>query len=1426
MGEKFKLKHAGLVFAFMLLFSLIGFTAIGAVNVVRTYAGGEADGDDVVEDAPSFSSMSQAAASYLGKSMMPSSGTNGIVTQMPLDAGNGGGYIAFVGKDVEWGQWITSLLTTASAKVGYKTYQSVKYTADDRSNALYLYSIYGASLHAMGFDSTGTASSGKMTRAVGGWILYFLYTLSGFVPGMFKVAIKVLQTVNPFQVFSVDSMKNIISPTNAPAKGSITDTIGHALNWFYDGLYFYGWTICMPLFIALVLLELYLFKKTKASTAIKKLVLRMVAIGAGIPLLGATYTQILEMISSDLSAGNTASTRVVCSILLDFGSWAENRRLDWFSDDTLKAVVDNTTGKVDIQATSVYRQRRICLDINAMSNPIFGQLESDKSGAYGIRSALNVTSNLYNADDSGDYTAQVFNECQNLIKRYINGDTYTSADWETRVKSTIHSPDVVALMGKTDSIEDFEVPDSNEYFASTVGGVNNLWGSGRLGVSVSGDFTAESDKDESVNWGTSKSYVTFGNAGNNWNECVGYMLDGDSSGEGGLSHMALYNYLNTSFGSSSLTLYSTTDSTSLFTREQHYSVNLIGGGVAFGYWFNAVALLLSFIVLGFAYAGAMIFYIISRSIRMLLAIPGMLLGSIKAFGKVIVYTISMIMQVLATIILYNIATLMLESIDTIITTPLINSVTPSATLYVGSPVVSAVNILNVGYLFVLLLIGGVVQLIFVFFAIKERRTIVKGINEAAQQIIDKLLDTNATADNSPTAAQKLAGAGAAAAGGAAAAKFARGRQGKNNSGDKSDSVEDTKNAQKNDDAAGTGGGDETPDATGAGGESDKDGTGSGGIEGEEKALGSGGDAPGIEEKTGAAAGTATGAASGAVAGEEAAGKDDSDGTGSGSDDGSSGESASDAEIAAEAENAESLSEMSDTSEDSDDSESGDGSDDGSDSDGGDDSSSGEDGDPSGSYAGDDAGTEGSDGGSESGSDSSSDSGASAGAAGAAVGAAGGASKSGSGTGAAGSSGGASKSGAAGKGSAKGAAGGKASTAGAKKGASANSAKAGAVKGVKVSADGKSKDTAGSDGGSKSYNEAKAAAQKRIDTAKKQAAKNSAAAAKKNDAKNAAKNAKNANAGAKANGSAKSGNVKGAKPSNAGPSVARQAMANMAAAGVATAVATALGADAQTAAQAGQMAMMSASMASYSGGGNNNSAGDTSSTAVGGSAPSAVGGSAPSAVVSAVASAAMPRDAGSPVSGNFGGGSVQAAGSAAMPVSAGRSPGSFASGSGSAGAPAHVKSAPQIQPSSNGSSSGYGGLGETMSASEAAEIIRMNKEAQKLEHQNRVQMRSGTLAGRAFNAVEAAPGNAVRSVANTAVGAARGVKNGAVSVKNGVVNTAAQAVGGVKHVANGVQRYGKSVSASHTMKKQNKELSAFVKAEAKREKRIEKATRKK
>src|SRR5699024_9069666 len=74
-----------------------------------------------------------------------------------------------------------------------------------------------------------------------------------------------------------------------------------------------------------------------------------------------------------------------------------------------------------------------------------------------------------------------------------------------------------------------------------------------------------------------------------------------------LSPLAMYNYLNTDFGSTSLHTYSSGRSSSEATRSVHNSVSMVGTGtMSFIYWFNAVVLLGAFVTIGFGYAFAMI----------------------------------------------------------------------------------------------------------------------------------------------------------------------------------------------------------------------------------------------------------------------------------------------------------------------------------------------------------------------------------------------------------------------------------------------------------------------------------------------------------------------------------------------------------------------------------------------------------------------------------------------------------------------------------------------------------------------------------------------------------------------------------------------------------------------------------------------------
>lgn len=1464
--KNFRMKHIGMLFAFVFLFGLIGFTAVGTVSTITTYA-------DEEEDYPSFSKMSEAAAEYLSKMLAPSSSGSGKVAHLTntdsTNWANLGGMVGYIDQDSSVGQWLTSWLTTASSKIGYTTYNGIMDEYGTPKSGIYYYVQYGAALKAMGLDSTGTEGGGKLLRTVSGFSLYVLYSLSGFVPTMFKVAIQALSALNPFQVFSVRGMTNILKPTSTVTSG-VMYNIGIAMTDFYSTLAEYGWTICAPIFLAALILEIYLFKKTKPSSAVKKFIIRICAIGMGIPLLGATYTQMLNMLEMSLDAGNSASTLVVSSILVDFENWAKNYRLDWISSSNLSVNCDSSDGTIALSSSSIYNQRKICYDINKQVNGELGLATYTGIGSVSsVTGALNWNTNLYNNAQSA--ATKSFEACQSLIKRYWDCDTYTAADWESLVKSAVSKSSdagrdgIEAEMKASDTEEEVEkythMFTAANIDSTSVSGLQqrtaNIWGLGAI------KCTQGTESDGIATYAYSDGGFHVGDSLAH----MGYNVCGGASG--GLSHMSLYNYLNTSFGSGSLTMYSTTDSTSLFTREQHRSVNLIGGNgfLSIAYWLNAVTLLLSFTVIGFVYAIGMLFYIISRSIRMLTSIPGMLLGSIKSFGKVIVYTICMILQVLVTMIMYEITTMMLYQVNSIITVPIAQAVNTSATITIGNTILNVPSA-SVGLLTVLLVLGSVMQIIFVIFAIKERKTILKGFNEAAEQIIDKLLDTNAAADNSATMAQKAAGALGALGGAYAGAKLAGGGSGSKKKAEKGDSLEDTANPE--DESAGTGGGDETPDATGSGG--DSDGTGSGGIEGEEAAMKAeqkqledkSSDQKKVEEKKDSDSSDHKDAESSdsdssdsqeASAGEDGADGSDGDG-GSDSDDGESNEPATDEDIAAEAAGADSLADMSDTS-------------------GGDkDSSDGDSGD-SDSAGSTEGGSSASDGKAELAAAESSHGGAPSGSADGKSTAAGEAGKA-----------------AANERKAKAQdAANKASAEAGKNNAGSQQQQAGA-KAPQASADQKQ------GGHSASYQQAKAQAEARkaqaqstLNKANAEAGKNNVGGQPQTGGTKPVSPAGSSNSNSSSSSSNNSGsNNSGSQQQQA--SMARQVMGTMAASAIASGVATALGADEATAAKAGQMASMGAMSAQIANmNNNNNNGGGTASNngtsnapATGGSATSApaqnssTGGSsgtmAPKGSTGGGTSAPAPvRTGGSTAPAGRGGSSVAA--SAATP--GGKAPvinssggqavvnssasSSLVSNGGATnvnvqanggqkssqqnapapGAPMTAKvgnsgpvgnSAPQQQSGHNttstGNSSGVGmdqsGLSGGMTAEEAAEIAQINREAMQLEKQARMALRSKSAIGRTVNSIQAAPGvaaNTVKTGVGTAVNTVKtGVNNTVTGVKTTVNNVTTNVTGAV----NDVKSYSQSSARSKAMKQQTRELDQYVKYEAKKAKRIEKASK--
>lgn len=797
--------------AALLLLTVISFTGFGILQVSAATDSAE---------TTSFANMTSAAATYLSSAISPDGSG---ATLMPTDSllwTNAGGLVGYA--DTKDGlsaaaDWLMSAVSRASQEADYKAYKKILVNATTTSNDAYYYLMYGKLLNQMGLDGAGGQGIHPI-RVMAGLVLLICYALAGIVPAVFNTVIVVLKTLNPFQLFSITGYTKIISGVAGADAGALS-TAAAFLQPIMDTVADLGLTLFLPLYLVGLLTEIYLFKKTKTSSAVKKFTLRLCAIVLGLPLLGATYTDILNYMGENTDVSTCAATETIYSILVDFESWAENGRLSFPNGYSVGwADADNT----QLTNSTIFNERNICYKINATYSN--GEL-TNRTRVLGsdIDEALNYNVDLYTG--ARIPTENSYIRTIDLIRSYMNSDTYSSASFESTVKSGISSgssssgPAGITTIGKImnatneyddwvsleNSTADAKISDTgilNHEILTTDEGNDgddalsyNPWGNGSHLIEVhDGDITP------GIVYQSSAAFNS-----------------GTSLRRGGLSTMSMYNYLNTSFANSKVKFY-TSDASSMFVRESHYSVNLIGSGFRpFAYWINGVSLMLCFVVIGLWYCVSMIGTIISRSIRLIMTVPAMLVGSVKAFARVIVYTIIMITQVIGTMLLYEVMTKLIMAANGIITIPIADKITLTSTV-LPDGVLAAIN--SGGLYPILLILGSLFQFVFIFIAIKERKKFLKGIEEAAEQVIDRLMDTKSSPDNGASFAENLAKGGAMAAGMAAAAKVAS-SDGKK--ADTKDKLANTKDAVSDENAD-----KESPDATGGGGVSD----GNNGIEGE------------------------------------------------------------------------------------------------------------------------------------------------------------------------------------------------------------------------------------------------------------------------------------------------------------------------------------------------------------------------------------------------------------------------------------------------------------------------------------------------------------------------------------------------------------------------------------------------------------------
>lgn len=664
----------------------------------------------------------------------------------PSQMANVGAFMGYVDKDYPFWDFTNNIAQTTMGT------QSRSYTVPSNNQAVAAYLQYGHALQALGLD---TVSSNQFDfMAIGRMFLGYLSMavyVGALVPQVaFSMAINVMQTLNPFNWMVSEAIGGGETvPALAGVKGFVTDLYN-----VFAGMGLYVATLILAVGIGTSIL--FWRKSNNVGSHFKKFIIRLVFIAAGLPFLGMTYTAALNNASDAFAASAPMANKAVAATFVDFAAWAEKNNLALPKGTIIKVNGNGSgsgSGTVDMGGTT--SPQTFALKINQASGSLVDGDDTDAS---------NLTDNITSSRYSGNGQLGKILEVFDLLNRFANSTRYTAGAYETYVKtisggkmaeglrvtgnkdkyaavSNILSPnaDASKLDNKNTSFMSDGTPST---FGVTMSGDNIIYtGHGKMSKYAPGSVYRKLEKDAS-----SLDKKRLGPRVNAFGGAT-------SSGTGGLSTISMYNYLTTKFADDTVTNYSSTKLASDYVLDTHHSVSLVGGGMmGIVYWLNMVSILSFIAVVGTVYAFGLIGGSVKRGIKMVTSIPFAAVGSVRAISKIVGITVSMIVQIYGTLIVYNLVVELFIAWQQIFLTPLLtgfNNGNVSAAIIPGmtadyNGVTAAVTGMALP---IVAFIMSIVNIVITIKAVKLRKTLVKSMDEAMAGWVDRFFNSDSARNN-------------------------------------------------------------------------------------------------------------------------------------------------------------------------------------------------------------------------------------------------------------------------------------------------------------------------------------------------------------------------------------------------------------------------------------------------------------------------------------------------------------------------------------------------------------------------------------------------------------------------------------------------------------------------------------------------------
>lgn len=667
------------------------------------------------------------------------------------------------------------------------------------SHSVKEYAYFGAAVKSLGLDSTTTIVAGGgpgLLKTSMASILSIAYLVSSGIDTVFATAINILQALNPFRLFAKgvasafggtgSQAAAIVGSEGQPpaAVASLVNFLGSTYS-FVRGM---GIFILLPMMIVIALFSFAMMSQRRKSSGArgriaKDLIVRIVFWAVGIPMMGFAYTGVLDSVEDTLKPQG-GTTNVVTSTFVDYGSWATNNRYAIpkgakieYDVKSREATVDSqvnvrdTARKINKEAAGIGSDGIKFLDSNkgfvlASDGPAWNPSESVKANRLILDYIKGTTVSAdefasYMQKDATAYALQ-FDETD---KKREYPKLWYSAVRDLAKKDKMVSGDGGAVGAPSPGTEASNPEDmEGDELLRHVGIKNNPL------INISGQGLIASEGKDTYEF---ESYSTGckGTGSKNGRALLNSAKDA-SPRSCNMSPVATYNMLMTDFGGDSATVFSGAQTSTTNSTINHHKVNLVGTGAAQElYLANSMVSLASIAFLGILFAGAMIIGSFKRYGPLIFSVIGSQLGLVGIMGRLIGYTVALILEVLVTLGIYVMVQELIIALPKLIESPITaltknvgnasgSSMITSGFAAAGGSSTTGAHMLGIGFIIV-------IQILFFVTALKSRSKVLNAANAAIDSLLSKLLGarvSTAGSGTAGTAGAAIGGAGLLAAG--------------------------------------------------------------------------------------------------------------------------------------------------------------------------------------------------------------------------------------------------------------------------------------------------------------------------------------------------------------------------------------------------------------------------------------------------------------------------------------------------------------------------------------------------------------------------------------------------------------------------------------------------------------------------------------